>query len=151
VKISHYAIGNQNWSESGDSYLTESGVRVKALYAADTFGSSNDEEFSGSYTGSRLFLAENGWIEITRTGRWSSWQGSPDYWTCDGSDDKEFDSPGGGIRHLTDEQVASEWDVQEVAKLLADSLSKLAVKLPERLTRKRALAESIKTAIDALK
>lgn len=153
IKISHYEIGNQNWQESGDTYLTDGdGAKVKALLASDFFSRSNSSEFNGSYTGEKLYLHEDGWIEITRSGRWSNYQGSDDYWTCDGrfADEKEFECGRGTIRHLTDAQVADEYDVKGIAETFAKTLADLAQKLPERLSRKRALAESLQSVVAQL-
>jgi hypothetical protein len=160
IKISYYRVGDgSNWSESESTVLREDGANVKGLLASDNFTESNTDQNSGDFGGSKLFLIHGGdmlpaWIEITRTGSWSQWQGSSNYWTCDGSfaNDREFGDETGsrGVRRLTDEQVAKEYDVKDIAKQLAETLADLAKKLPERLTRKRALAESLQAVTTQL-
>lgn len=147
IRISDYKIGNQNWCTTGKTWLSRGGRRVKGLLSADGFASPFDSESAGKHTGERLYLTATGWVEITRTGSWSQWQDTANYWTCDGNfaDRQEFEVNGGGIRWLTDEQVAHEYDIKDVAEMLAKSLKTLAVKIPERMNRKRALAETFKT------
>ena len=153
IRISDYTIGNQNWRQSGETFLERDGVRVKGLLAGDYFASPSTGEWVGSYTGQRLYLTVNGWTEIERHGSWSQWQDSSCFWSCDGTfaDDKEFEIADGRIRNLSDADVASEYNVIEVASELAKSLTTLAHKLPERLTRKRALAQSLNSVTAALK
>lgn len=153
IRLSDYSVGNQNWQQSGETWLMADGKKLKGLLSADYFSSAKDSEFAGKYTGERLYLTTKGWVEIARTGCWSQWQGSDDYWTCDGSfaDEQEFEEcNGGGVRWLTDEQVAAKYDVRDVAQTLAASLTTLATKVPERMNRKRALADSLKTIIAQL-
>lgn len=148
IKISRYHMGDQNWSAEGETRLERDGKRVHGLLAADFFTQSDDSQNDGRYTGEQLYLTEDGWVEIARNGHWSRWQGASDYWTCDGNfaDGREFEVKGGGIRYLSDEQVASEYaSIPHIAETLAKSLSTLAEKIPERMARKRVLAESLQT------
>jgi len=152
IKTSHYAKGDSNYSEEGDTWLRNSEGKIKGLLASDNFTTVNDSQNDGRYTGSKLYLiygdrGTHGWVEISRAGHWSNWQGSANYWSCDGTfaDDTEFDGAQGEVRWLTDEEVAGEYSVQKVATTLAATLTDLAGKLSQRLTRKRTLAESLQT------
>jgi len=125
------------------------GRKIKGLLSGDYFDEPRDSQWTGRYSGHRLYLTATGWVEISRSGRWSQYQNSPYYWTCDGSyaDEKEFDSGVGSISNLTDAEVVEQYDVVDVAKTLGASLFDLAKKVPERMKRKRALAESLQSAI----
>lgn len=119
---------------------------VHALLACDAWDSDNTDQNRGRYFGSRLYLLPTAeWLEITRVGTWSHWQGEPDQWYCgvdceggseDGYDAEEYRDIGGSVRKLTDEQVVEEGYVfKSIVDQIAESLEEMGKKLPERLCR----------------
>lgn len=144
IRIAHYRQQTNNFDRDEDVYLERDGKQVRALLAGDTFTDKKDEEFRGRYTGSRLYLTPDGWIEITRDGRWSQWQNSANYWGCgcnaaDDIDDAE--TRNGQVTDLTDTEASNQWELKAVLEQLGKSLTGLRDRIPERMVRIRQRAE----------
>lgn len=147
VKIGWSFQGSPNYSREQHYYYRRAdNRRVKALLAVDGFDRQQETEFTGRFTGSRLYLLEDGrWLLITRDGNWSRWQNAPEEWACGddilpGSDSDEYDTPRnrGSISILTDAEVQARHALTEIVSGLSESLRTLAGKLPERLTKVRS-------------
>lgn len=157
VRIGHWSRGNQNWSDEKEYHYRRDGRKIKGFLALDDFHTDNDSEFAGRQKGFRVYLLESGeWLLIQRDGRWSSYQGSPEYWTADpeGFGDgnfEDFTPQGAAIQPLSDEQVAARFDVQKIVEQLGESLKGLAERIPQRMTKLRQRAELASKIVEALK
>lgn len=173
IKIAYYEARTVNWEVQEEEFYREAvlfdglpdssvpGRKVRALLCDDNFTRGREDQNSGSLAGSRLYLTERGkWLQITRVGSWSAWQGAPDRWGCgvsvapDYNDRHAIDLPdlelNGSIIELTDVEVAQQYYLDEVIAELGKSLSTLATKLParmNRLTRRLALTAELLTAL----
>ena len=67
------------------------------------------------------------------------------------SEDSEQSSYGGRISMLTDAQVAETYELAEILKRLGKSLSDMAEKLPQRLTKIQQKAQLAISLLAALK
>jgi hypothetical protein len=157
IKVSY----RNNAHTKEERFFRIDGKLAKGLLAFDSFEKDRNsrDDTSGKMTGKRVYLTADGWLQLTRAGQWSRWENSTDWWTADGtvSDNTDRDAMyqhethEADIRMLTDRQFAESYDVVKGAETLAESLTETARKLPERLTRKRALAESLAACIAAMK
>jgi hypothetical protein len=138
IKIAWSSAGNQNWSNEEEEFYERDGKQVHGLLVADSFSRERDSEFRGRLTGFRLYLTDYGWIELERRGSFSQWQGEPQSWEAK-------------VRDLSDEQVATEYDLLGIAHGLATALKTMAEKLPERYTKLRQKSEFTAKLIEALK
>lgn len=130
IQTSAHSI--RNYKE--ESYHKRDGKYVHALLALDAFDHRDhaSDRNRGECYGCRLYLSQFGeWVETTRNGSWSNWQGEPQAWT-------------GSIAVLTDAEVAEQYHLDQIVEQLAESLKTLAEKLPERLqgVQKRATLAS---------
>lgn len=148
-------IADREWflGWDGDYIYEHEGRRLKGLLAYSDFDQPNDTEFTGENRGWRLYLTERGeWLKITRIGRWSQWQGSPQWWSCGPDlDIPEADLSGADIRTLTDAEVADQCVFSELLKDLGQSMAEMCKKVPERYNRLKANAELAQRTIEALK
>ncbi len=148
------STSNSSWER--EAYYRVEGKRVRALLCVDDFDSENNrgDQNRGRCTGSRLYLLASGeWLEITRVGTWSQWQGEGKGWACgdvdwdtdddgDDSDYDEYDSgPSGSTKAVDDEYVQSHYQLGAVVKGLSEALKTMGEKLPERLAKLRQRAE----------
>ncbi len=157
IMIADYDMATSNYRVDRSLYYERDGKRVRGLLALDAFETDHTDRNRGTRSGTRLYLLPTGeWLRIERDGHWTQCQGEAQWWGCGVSasadsdgDYNDIDSDG-SIRIVTDEEVAEEYKVSEIASDLAKALGELAKKLPERLTRKRALAESLKAVTEQL-
>ncbi len=171
IKIGDESQSTSNSSWSRDAYYSRSrpicGLtgKVRGLLCLDNFDSDSNrgDQNRGTYRGKRLFLTDAGeWLEITRSGSWSRWQGEGEGWACgdvdwdDNSDDEsadQYESSGydGGIETLTDAEVAAHYNLDEVLEQLGKSMTVMCQKLPERFNRLKARAELSQRIVAGLK
>lgn len=160
IKIGRRVNGNPNYSFDDAAYLMKEGCKVKGLLCFDTFDKQKTAEWSGIFSGERLYLTADGWIEIKRAGSWSQYQNSTDVWTCgdvtfENDTDENSDygpASAGHVKVLTDANVLAEgYSVLLLCETLAKSLKTLGEKLPERLTRIRERASLASKLLEALK
>ena len=160
VKIAAtYRGDGTNWREEKDYYYERDGKKVRALLALDDFSTRNSSQNHGRVCGTRLYLLASGeWLMIERDGNWSAWQGAPESWSCgDGIINTEIadsfedcENNCGSIRIVTDAQVESEFDLADILKKLADSLTTMSEKLADRLVKvkqRTAIAAQLLAAI----
>jgi hypothetical protein len=160
------STSNSSWSRQ--AYYSEPGptLRTRGLLCHDSFDDNTNrgDQNRGTYSGSRLYLTDaNKWLEITRSGSWSRWQGEGEGWACgdvdwDDATDETDDSYGdvnsgysGGTKTLTDAEVAARYNVDEILAELGKSMTVMCQKLPERFNRIKARAELSARIIDGLK
>lgn len=151
IKTAHYNGSTQNYNLERDAYYMRDGRKVRGLLVANDFDQPNTTEFTGDNTGTRLYLTENGdWLELERAGHWSQWQNAPSWWYTDhasweaiGMDEVNDDGEprNGGIRNLSDGQVAAQYRLKAMIETLAASMAELCKKIPERYGRLKASAE----------
>jgi hypothetical protein len=143
IKIAYSYVGNSNFRREDERYyeIQREGrtLKLKGLLADNSFTKEYDSQNRGTFGGSRLYLTEGGtWLQITREGYWSDWQGEPIAWGCGVSVYEESDeyAPeiGGDIKTLTDDQVAAQYKFVDLLATLSASLATLAEKLPQRMT-----------------
>lgn len=140
---------DSNWREETETFLERDGRKIKALLCVDGWDSNNSDQNSGGYCGSRLYLTQFAeWIELTRTGSWSRWQGTPQHWTCAADEDGDGE---GAVLTLTDAQVAEQYEMTSVVYGLSEALKKLAEKLPQRLAKVQQRAALASQLLAALK
>jgi hypothetical protein len=136
-------------------YYEPNNKRTRALLTVDSFSKDAESDFTGSFGGYRLYLTEHDdWLELTRKGAYSSEDGNLSYWCCRDNVLRMAElgpEEVGTIRVLSDEQVASEYDLTDIVEGIAKSLKTLVEKLPSRYSKLRqrmALADKL---VDALK
>ena len=159
IKTSYHIHQTSNFCNERETWYRHAGRKVKALLIIDNFRRTHNDENSGDQVGKRLYLAMTGteskWIELEREGTWSAWQGTPEGW-CAGADDAEYDGEyadpsTGSLKIINDEQVASQYKLIDVVDGLSDSLTVMAKKLPERLTKVRQRATLASQLLASLK
>lgn len=162
IKIGDYDKSTSNYRVDRAAYYEIDGKRVKALLAKDAFSYDHSDQYRGSQFGSKLYLTESGeWLEITRVGHWTQWQGEAQWWYC-GNDaaseifpsDEDYDGgeshTGGSIRTMSDAEVAGEYVFESVVKQLGESMAELCKKLPARYAKLQARAELAKRTLEAI-
>jgi hypothetical protein len=122
------------------AYYQVAGRKVRGLLCWDGFDTEcPNNQNSGTYTGERLWLTEAGqWLEVSRTGEWSQWQGSSRSWK-------------GTVRVLCDAAVVTEYPdrLDDILEELGKSMAEMCSKLPARYSKLQARAELAQRVIAA--
>jgi len=153
-----YRGDGSNWREERDHHYRRDGKIIHAILCDDSFDKTHDSQWTGRRTGTQLWLIETGeWLRIERDGNWSAYQGASEYWACGwdvpsfSEDESECEGGNSGsVRVIDDAEVARLYHLDAVLAELGKSLSTMAAKLPERLTRIRQRAELAAKLIAAL-
>lgn len=146
VRFTEYAKHNGNiqtasYHKSQEAYLMDGGRRLRAIRVFDNFGEEDGDQGS-SMSGYRLYLSERGeWVEVMRAvcvfeGEEAS------YWVCDGET--------GHVRKMTDDDVASEYELAALLAELGKSMTEMTKKLPARHAKLRQRAELASRVIAAV-
>lgn len=157
IQIAEYSMVTSNYRRDREAYLEQDGKKLRALLACDCYTTNHSDQNRGANLGSHLYLTELGeWIEVTRTGRWSNWQGESYYWysSVDSAANVELeadDEAPGDVKSLTDEEVASEYNLGDILKQIGESMAEMSKKLPARYAKLQARAELAQRLIAAAK
>jgi len=159
IKIADYAVTGTNYSVHREVWHEIGGRKLKALLIVDGFDSARLDQNRGTRSGTRLYLTEFGeWLQITRTGAWTEWQGAANYWGCgvsaapyadeyaDAGCEDEYmpDSErqlGGGVEIVSDHQVSERYELATILGQLGAGMAELIKKLPARYNKLKARAE----------
>lgn len=134
IKIGHFEPGWDGFQDAEQRWLSDQGRDVKAIRVHDTFIKSNRK-----YSGQRLFLAADCWVEIERVGYYG--EKEDEIWTC-GEEIVGY-SEGGYVRHLSDADAVDEgYDPACILDAVADELEKMMAQTGE-LAKEEAIARKI--------
>ena len=135
ILLSQTQARTVDWKRDTRTLLKREGKPVVAIVAWDGYTYTREDNYGGRNTGSRLYLTCDGWIETTRTGTWSSFQGEPDQWEA-------------ASRDLSNVEVAAAYDLRELLAHLATSVAELDI--PARLTCARQRTANAHAVLDVL-
>jgi hypothetical protein len=159
IKTAHYDCNDT----SNRVYINEEALYrvdrklVKGLLIVDGF-THTERGNGGENVGTRLWLTAAGWVEQKRTGAWSRYSGSADWW-CAGAktaymsdNDSDWDTGygGGNTKPLTDEQAA-EYKLAAILKGLDKAVAESKDRVPKRIAKLQeqiAVAQGVAAALE---
>ena len=157
IKTASYSCNNTqtHFFVNQEEWFRIDGKLAKGLLIVDDFAYT-ERGNGGRNTGRRLWLTAAGWVQQERVGEWSRFSGASDWW-CAGDEtpymrEDEGDSNyGGGLTRPASDEVASQYDLDEILKGLAKAITDSKDRVPKRIAKLQeqiAVAKGVAVALE---